>query len=79
MFGMSKAKGIAMTLQRHTFDIEPTPLRRPTTAIEFGRTTRSAAEDQADWRAWQKRTGCWNVSFQDWKQGRPVTVDLNLG
>lgn len=52
--------------------------RRPTTAIEFGVGTKSAVEDQSDWRAWQQRTGCWSVSFQDWKQGRPVSVNLNL-
>jgi CelD/BcsL family acetyltransferase involved in cellulose biosynthesis len=53
--------------------------RRPTTAIEFGRVAKSAAEEQSEWRAWQQRSGCWNVSFQDWKQGRPVTMNLGRG
>ncbi len=61
------------------FATDPAPVHsRPTTAISFGRATRSNAEDQADWRAWQRRTGCWNVSFQDWKHGRPVAVELRL-
>ncbi len=68
-----------MTIHHKALETEAAPShRRPVTAIEFGRATRSAAEDQADWRAWQKRTGCWNVSFQDWKQGRPVAVELRL-